>query len=211
MTNYMKYLLIFIIIVFTIIIGMHFLKTFHIVEGLENEEVAIPTEEVAMPTEEVAMPTEEVVMPTEEVVMPTEEVVMPTEEVVMPTEEVVMPTEEVVMPAKEVATISNESNVMQTKNEGKPITGHSLTTAPVTPYVTTTISVAPPVIQSQPKQNMPIIAQHPKQNIPIMKFNQHKQEVPAQSQPANIKSNKTISNTDNSKKITKTPINKKSF
>ena len=186
----MKYLLIFIIIVFTIIIGMHFLKIFHIVEGLENEEVAIPTEEVAIPTEEV---------------------VMPTEEVVMPTEEVGMPAKEFAMPAEKVATISNESNVMQSKNEGKPITGHSLTTAPVTPYVTTTISVAPPVIQSQPKQNMPIIAQYPKQNIPIMKFNQYKQEMPAQSQPANIKSNKTISNTDNSKKIERTPINKKSF
>ena len=139
----MKYLLVFIIFVFTMIIGIHFLKTFNIVEGLENEEVT--------------------------------------------------------MPAEEVNTTSNEPNV-ESKNEGKPIAGHSLTTTPVTPYVTTTISVAPPVIQSQPKQN-----------IPIMKFDQYKQEIPAKSQPANIKSNKTNSNTDNSKNIERTPIKKKSF
>jgi len=143
MTDYMKYLLVFIIFVFTMIIGIHFLKTFNIVEGLENEEVT--------------------------------------------------------MPAEEVNTTSNEPNV-ESKNEGKPIAGHSLTTTPVTPYVTTTISVAPPVIQSQPKQN-----------IPIMKFDQYKQEIPAKSQPANIKSNKTNSNTDNSKNIERTPIKKKSF
>jgi hypothetical protein len=157
MTDYMKYLLVFIIFVFTIIIGIHFLKTFNIIEGLENEEVAMPAEEVAMPAEEVAMP------------------------------------------AEEVNTISNEPNV-ESKNEGKPIAGHSLTTTPVTPYVTTTISVAPPVIQSQPKQN-----------IPIMKFDQYKQEIPAKSQPANITSNKTNSNTGNSKNIERTPIKKKSF
>jgi len=150
MTDYMKYLLVFIIFVFTMIIGIHFLKTFNIVEGLENEEVT-------------------------------------------------MPAEEVTMPAEEVNTTSNEPNV-ESKNEGKPIAGHSLTTTPVTPYVTTTISVAPPVIQSQPKQN-----------IPIMKFDQYKQEIPAKSQPANIKSNKTNSNTDNSKNIERTPIKKKSF
>jgi hypothetical protein len=164
MTDYMKYLLVFIIFVFTIIIGIHFLKTFNIIEGLENEEVAMPAEEVAMPAEEVAMPAEEVAMP-----------------------------------AEEVNTISNEPNV-ESKNEGKPIAGHSLTTTPVTPYVTTTISVAPPVIQSQPKQN-----------IPIMKFDQYKQEIPAKSQPANITSNKTNSNTGNSKNIERTPIKKKSF
>ena len=162
----MKYLLVFIIFVFTMIIGIHFLKTFNIVEGLENEEVAIPEEEVTMPAEE--------------------EVTMPAEE-------------EVTVPAEEVNTTSNEPNV-ESKNEGKPIAGHSLTTTPVTPYVTTTISVAPPVIQSQPKQN-----------IPIMKFDQYKQEIPAKSQPANIKSNKTNSNTDNSKNIERTPIKKKSF
>ena len=160
----MKYLLVFIIFVFTIIIGIHFLKTFNIIEGLENEEVAMPAEEVAMPAEEVAMPAEEVAMP-----------------------------------AEEVNTISNEPNV-ESKNEGKPIAGHSLTTTPVTPYVTTTISVAPPVIQSQPKQN-----------IPIMKFDQYKQEIPAKSQSANIKSNKTNSNTDNSQNVERTPIKKKSF
>ena len=167
----MKYLLVFIIFVFTIIIGIHFLKTFNIIEGLENEEVAMPAEEVAMPAEEVAMPAEEVAMPAEEVAMP----------------------------AEEVNTISNEPNV-ESKNEGKPIAGHSLTTTPVTPYVTTTISVAPPVIQSQPKQN-----------IPIMKFDQYKQEIPAKSQPANIKSNEKISNTDNSQNVERTPIKKKSF
>ncbi len=167
----MKYLLVFIIFVFTIIIGIHFLKTFNIIEGLENEEVAMPAEEVAMPAEEVAMPDEEVAMPAEDVAMP----------------------------AEEVNTISNEPNV-ESKNEGKPIAGHSLTTTPVTPYVTTTISVAPPVIQAQPKQN-----------IPIMKFDQYKQEIPAKSQPANITSNKTNSNTGNSKNIERTPIKKKSF
>ncbi len=167
----MKYLLVFIIFVFTMIIGIHFLKTFNIVEGLENEEVVMPEEEVAIPEEEVAIPEEEVTIPEEEVTMP----------------------------AEEVNTTSNEPNV-ESKNEGKPIAGHSLTTTPVTPYVTTTISVAPPVIQSQPKQN-----------IPIMKFDQYKQEIPAKSQPANIKSNKTNSNTDNSKNIERTPIKKKSF
>ena len=124
----MKYLLVFIIFVFTMIIGIHFLKTFNIVEGLENEEVAIPEEEVTIPEEEVTVPAEEVTVPAEEVTMP----------------------------AEEVNTTSNEPNV-ESKNEGKPIAGHSLTTTPVTPYVTTTISVAPPVIQSQPKQNIPIM------------------------------------------------------
>jgi len=170
----MKYLLVFIIFVFTMIIGIHFLKTFNIVEGLENEEVTMPAEE------DVTMPAEE-------------EVTMPAEE------EVTMPAEEVTMPAKEVNATSNVPNV-ESKNEGKPIAGHSLTTTPVTPYVTTTISVAPPVIQSQPKQN-----------IPIMKFDQCKQEIPAKSQPANIKPNKTNSKTDNSKNIERTPIKKKFF
>ena len=191
----MKYLLIFIIFVFTMIIGMHFLKIFNIIEGLENEEVAIPDKEDAIPAEEVNIPAEEVNIPAEEVNIPAEEVNIPAEEVNIPAKE------EVDIPAKEeVDMASNNTNSMQSKNEEKSINGHSLNTAPGTPYVTTTISVAPPVIQAQPKQN-----------IPIMKFNQYKPEIPVKSQPANIKSNKTISNTDNSKNIERTPINKKSF